>query len=91
MPPIDNAKVEKAMSMLAKEAGNINEDDPRKAANLMRKLSDATGLKMGAKRGVQDRSPLSASRLGLSKAGWHQVVSNFSSPRRYLKKQFLSF
>ncbi|MBI5664983.1 MAG: zinc ribbon domain-containing protein [Nitrospirae bacterium] len=47
-PPIDEAKMEKAMSMLAREAEGINEDDPRQAANLMRKLSDATGLKMGA-------------------------------------------
>jgi hypothetical protein len=48
MPPIDEAKMEKAMSMLASEAQSINEDDPRQAANLMRKLSDASGLKMGA-------------------------------------------
>ena len=47
MPPIDEAKMEKAMAMLASEAGNINEDDPKQAAMLMRKLSDATGLNMG--------------------------------------------
>jgi hypothetical protein len=47
MPPIDEAKMEKAMSMLAKEAGSVNEEDPRQAALLMRKLSDATGMKMG--------------------------------------------
>ena len=47
MPPVDEAKMEKAMSMLAKEAENIKEDDPRQAAQLMRKLSDAAGLKMG--------------------------------------------
>ncbi|MDY6856144.1 MAG: zinc ribbon domain-containing protein [Thermodesulfobacteriota bacterium] len=47
MPPIDEAKMEKAMAMLASEAGNINEDDPKQAAMLMRKLSDATGLSMG--------------------------------------------
>ena len=35
------------MQMLAKEADNINEDDPRQAANLMRKLSDMTGLQLG--------------------------------------------
>jgi hypothetical protein len=33
--------------MLAKEAGNINEDDPKQAANLMRKLTDMTGLDLG--------------------------------------------
>ena len=47
MPPIDEAKMEKAMSMLAGEADKINEDDPRQAAMLMRKLSDATGLNLG--------------------------------------------
>lgn len=48
MPPVDEARMEKAMAMLAREAEGINEDDPRQAANLMRKLSDATGLRMGA-------------------------------------------
>jgi putative FmdB family regulatory protein len=47
MPPIDAAKMEKAMSMLASEADKINEDDPRQAAMLMRKLSDATGMNLG--------------------------------------------
>lgn len=44
--PIDEAKMEQAMNMLAGEAEKINEDDPRQAANLMRKLSDATGLEL---------------------------------------------
>jgi putative FmdB family regulatory protein len=47
MPPIDESKMEKAMSMLASEADKINEDDPRQAARLMRKLSDATGMNLG--------------------------------------------
>lgn len=47
LPPIDEARMEKAMGMLAREAEHISEDDPRQAAQLMRKLSDATGLKMG--------------------------------------------
>ncbi|OIP31047.1 MAG: hypothetical protein COW04_05415 [Deltaproteobacteria bacterium CG12_big_fil_rev_8_21_14_0_65_43_10] len=47
MPPIDEAKMEKAMAMLASEAHKFNEDDPRQAAALMRKLSDATGINMG--------------------------------------------
>ena len=47
MPDIDESKMEKAMAMLAREAEGMNEDDPRQAADLMRKLSDATGLKMG--------------------------------------------
>jgi len=33
--------------MLAGEADNINEDDPKQAANLMRKLTDMTGIKLG--------------------------------------------
>ena len=35
------------MHMLASEADKVNEDDPRQAANLMRKLTDMTGLKLG--------------------------------------------
>ncbi|MFA5180934.1 MAG: zinc ribbon domain-containing protein [Syntrophales bacterium] len=46
-PPIDEAAMEKAMAMLASEADNINEDDPRQAANLMRKLTEATGMNLG--------------------------------------------
>ncbi|MGD8763642.1 MAG: zinc ribbon domain-containing protein [Desulfobacteraceae bacterium] len=45
--PFDEAKMEKAMQMLAGEAENMNEDDPRQAANLMRKLTDMTGLELG--------------------------------------------
>jgi putative FmdB family regulatory protein len=48
MPAIDEARMEKAMAMLAGEAERINEDDPRQAANLMRKLSEATGLNLGS-------------------------------------------
>lgn len=46
--PVDEGKMEKAMQLLAKEADKINEDDPRQAANLMRRLSDLTGLEMGS-------------------------------------------
>ena len=45
--PLDESKMEKAMHMLEKEAGQINEDDPRQAANLMRRLSDMTGIQLG--------------------------------------------
>ena len=45
--PFDEAKMEKAMQMLAGEADKINEDDPRQAANLMRKLTDMTGMELG--------------------------------------------
>lgn len=45
--PIDEAKMEKAMNMLAREAEGISEDDPRQAVDLMRKLSDAAGIGFG--------------------------------------------
>ena len=45
--PIDESKMEKAMEMITKEAGNIKEDDPKQAANMMRKLTDMTGLELG--------------------------------------------
>ena len=45
--PMDEGKIERAMQALAGEADKINEDDPRQAADLMRKLTDMTGLKMG--------------------------------------------
>ena len=48
MPGFDEAKMEKAMAMLAGEAENMNEDDPRQAAQLMRKLTDATGISLGS-------------------------------------------
>ena len=35
------------MHMLAGEADKMNEDDPKQAANLMRKLSDMTGFELG--------------------------------------------
>jgi hypothetical protein len=40
--------MEKAMAMLAGEAEKLNEDDPRQAAQLMRKLTDATGISLGS-------------------------------------------
>ena len=45
--PIDEAKMDKAMGILAQEADSINEDDPRQAAKLMRKFTDATGASLG--------------------------------------------
>jgi putative FmdB family regulatory protein len=44
--PIDEAKMERAMESLAGEAENLNEDDPRQAAQLMRKFSSMTGLEL---------------------------------------------
>jgi putative FmdB family regulatory protein len=45
--PFNGSQMERAMQMLAGEADNINEDDPKQAANLMRKLTDMTGIKLG--------------------------------------------
>jgi putative FmdB family regulatory protein len=45
--PFDEAKMEKAMAMMAGEVGHLDENDPRQAAKLMRKLSEATGMNMG--------------------------------------------
>ena len=47
MPQLDEARMEKAMSMLATEAERMNEDDPRQMARMMRKLYDGTGLPLG--------------------------------------------
>ena len=38
----DDAKMERAMETLAREADGINEDDPKAAASLMRRLSGMT-------------------------------------------------
>jgi len=47
MPDMDESKVMEAMNVLAREADGLDENDPRQAANLMRKLSDMTGLNLG--------------------------------------------
>lgn len=46
--PVDEGKLEQAMQMLAGEAERMNEDDPRQAADLMRKMSQMTGMELGA-------------------------------------------
>lgn len=45
--PMDETKMEKAMEMLAGQADKINEDDPRQAVGLMRRLADMTGMQYG--------------------------------------------
>jgi hypothetical protein len=47
LPDMDESKMEQAMNLLAREAEHMDEDDPRQAANLMRKLTDMTGLDLG--------------------------------------------
>jgi hypothetical protein len=46
--PIDEARMERAVSELAGEADHINENDPRQAAGLMRKFSKMTGLELNS-------------------------------------------
>ncbi len=46
--PIDEAKMEKAVETLASQAESISEDDPRQAADLMRRFSSMTGMKLGS-------------------------------------------
>jgi hypothetical protein len=46
---LDESKMEQAMEALASDAESIDENDPRQAANLMRKLTSMTGLKLGDK------------------------------------------
>jgi len=50
--PIDESRMESAMTRLAGEAEKINEDDPRQAARLMRRFSSATGMEFG--QGMQE-------------------------------------
>jgi hypothetical protein len=45
--PIDEERMEKAIGALAREADHIDEEDPRQAANVVRKLSDMAGLPLG--------------------------------------------
>ncbi|MBN2314892.1 MAG: hypothetical protein JXM79_13250, partial [Sedimentisphaerales bacterium] len=44
---LDEAKMERALAEMAGETENINEDDPRQMARMMRKLYDSTGLPLG--------------------------------------------
>ncbi|MEW6001415.1 MAG: zinc ribbon domain-containing protein, partial [Nitrospirota bacterium] len=48
-PELDENKMMKAMSFLEQEAQNLNEDDPKQAAQLMRKLFDTTGFNLSSK------------------------------------------
>ena len=47
MPDLDESKMEEAMNLLSREAEQMDENDPRQAANLMRKLTDMTGMDLG--------------------------------------------
>jgi putative FmdB family regulatory protein len=52
MPDMDESRMEKAMNLLAKESEHLDENDPRQAAHLMRKMTDVTGLDLGP--GMED-------------------------------------
>lgn len=47
MPDMDDEKMEQAMMQMAGEMENVNEDDPRAMAQMMRKLMDVTGMNLG--------------------------------------------
>ncbi|MEW6426628.1 MAG: zinc ribbon domain-containing protein [Thermodesulfobacteriota bacterium] len=46
-PDLDESKMERVLGELAAEAENMNEDDPRQMAALMRKFQARTGLDLG--------------------------------------------
>lgn len=50
--PIDERKMEQAMESLAGEAESLNAEDPRQAAQMMRKFTRLTGMEMGS--GMQE-------------------------------------
>lgn len=49
---LDESQMERAFMSMAGEMENINEDDPKQIARMMRKLYDATGLRIGS--GMED-------------------------------------
>ena len=46
-PDIDESQMERVLGELASEAENINEDDPRQMARVMRKFTEKSGLSLG--------------------------------------------
>jgi len=52
MPEMDEERLAKAMESLAGEAEGLDEDNPKGAAQMMRKLFDATGMPLGS--GMQE-------------------------------------
>ena len=41
--PLNEAKMEKALQVLEREMGEVDENDPRQAASLLRKMTEAAG------------------------------------------------
>jgi putative FmdB family regulatory protein len=48
VPDVDEGKLMQLMQELGPEAENVNEDDPRQAAQMMRRLFDAAALPVGS-------------------------------------------
>jgi O-acetyl-ADP-ribose deacetylase len=46
-PPVDESRLERAVETLSREAEGLDEGDPRKAAALMRRMSEMTGMDLG--------------------------------------------
>jgi len=70
MPDIDESKLEHAMNLLGREAETLDENDPKQAANLMRKLSDMTGMNLGS--GMEEAC-----------GGWKQAKIRSRSSRKW--------
>ena len=48
MPDLDEERLEKAMMSMAGELEGMDENDPRQMARIMRRLTEATGMKLGS-------------------------------------------
>jgi len=46
-PSMDESRMERAMEAFASQADGLSEDDPRQAAQMMRKLSEMAGMNIG--------------------------------------------
>jgi len=46
-PDVDEARMERVFDKLAREAENLNEEDPRQMARMMRRFTTETGLDFG--------------------------------------------
>ncbi len=46
-PDMDESKMEQVFAEMERESAGMNEDDPRQMGRMMRKLYDATGLRLG--------------------------------------------
>lgn len=44
--PLDEHKMEQAMTVLEREVGGVDDKDPRQVAQFARKLTDLTGMKL---------------------------------------------